>query len=109
MLQRYIVEQEPDWRWFTLCGKYMHESHASSDMHRLRLEETAAVDEMVGICTSLRRFSPTAGLTTGLNAKDFKLYWGERIDEMPKILLGRVNSGTSIKIPLSGWGKNGWC
>ncbi|MFM7982268.1 MAG: hypothetical protein ACKPKO_23410, partial [Candidatus Fonsibacter sp.] len=107
VIRRYSVDKGDGWQWCMLCGKYITEAHTTMDSHTMAVSETAAIDEMVSICTSARRFSPTAGLTTGLNVKDFKLSWGEYIDEMPKILLDRINSGTSIKVPLSGWGKRG--
>ena len=76
MIHRYIVDKGDGWQWCMLCGKYITETHTNLDSHQLAVRETAAVDDMVGICTSARRFSSTAGLTTGLNVKDFKLYWG---------------------------------
>ena len=108
--KRYVIPKQSDgstYWWCVLCGKYYNESHGVSSMHSQRVEETAAVDEMIGLCTTTRRFSPSPGLASGLNARDFKLFWGERVHEMPAILRNRLLQGAKIQIKLPGFGKQG--
>ena len=76
-----------------------------SDMHSLRCNETAAADEMIGQCSSLRRFSSIPGLTGPLSMKSFKAFWGSRIREMPRIVLDRLSRGTKIEVDMPHWGK----
>ena len=97
---RYVVPKE-QWQWCSLCSKWSNESHNSSDGHKARVAEMAAIDEMVGACspTSLRRWTPN-GLKEGLTQKSFVEYWGENIATMPQILWNRLSKGVKIEVEI---------
>ena len=66
---RYMVEKvHQGWKvWYCLlCDKQADDGHAGSKMHKERLQEMAAADEMIGCCNSCRRFEKTCGLASGL-------------------------------------------
>ena len=74
----------------------------ASDGHKERVAEMASIDEMIGPCspTSLRRWSPGAGLMGGLSQKSFMNFWGQNVASMPQILRDRLASGAKIEVEI---------
>jgi hypothetical protein len=96
---RYMSLRGEWQQWYCdLCEKYADDNHSSSAQHKLRLNEMAAADEMVGPCGSKRRFEPQPGLQLGLTRKRFRSFWGAQVDNMPKLVQDRLNEGATIEV-----------
>jgi len=87
--------------WCELCHKWATEEHCTSILHCQKLDEQAAVDEMVGPAGSARRFANEPGLMH-LSARNFLIWWGLRIPNLPSILMDRLGSGHEIAIRWGG-------
>ena len=83
-----------------------HDNHLPTDGHRLRVQEHAACDEMVGRAYGPRRFSATPGLTGPLLWCRFRRYWGEEIHQMEQLIWDRLRSGTKLIVDMPHWGKS---
>ena len=81
-IQAYIVPRD-GWHWCLLCEKWCTECHEKSTDHQNRVLEMAAITEMIGPCTSLRRWAPTPGLQGPLTKNAFKAFLGADVETMP--------------------------
>ena len=93
------------WQWRILCSKWSDATHESSTLHLERLTEMATTDEMIGCCTSLRRWSATLGLVGPLTQASFKYCWGVEVVSMPQLLRNRLAAGARILVHLPHLGK----
>jgi len=104
---RYVLQRDMGgWTGFYcyLCDKWADQAHVSTKGHVDRLLEMSAADEMIGCCTSLRRWSKTPGLLGGLTRQRFRHYWGLSIHNIVPLVRDKVLRGASIKIPYSNKG-----
>jgi len=96
--RRYVVPRE-GYPYCILCSKWSNETHLSSTEHVKRAEETAAADEMIGPCVSIRRFSSTPGMVGPLSKSAFRRFWGADVDtNMPQLLMDRLKKGCTIEV-----------
>jgi hypothetical protein len=87
--------------WCELCHKWADDMHAKSSGHIAKLDEQSALDEMVGPSFSARRFSNDPGCMK-LSTRNFVSFWGERINDLPRILMDRLRCGHTIAIRWGG-------
>ena len=106
---RYVVTKtDPQgWKGFfcTLCQKFADELHVSSSLHVNRLLEMSAADEMLGCCSSLRRWEPVPGLQGGLTKLRFTEFWGSNVENMILLVRDRIAKGVEIQVAYSKKGR----
>ena len=86
------------------------DTHCQSSMHRDRVREHAAVNEMIGRCKTARRFSATPGFMGGIHNGEggwegFKDYWGADVLQMPEHIWNRLRAGVVLRVDMPHWGK----
>jgi hypothetical protein len=102
--KRYTILKD-GWQWCILCSKWSDPTHDSSTIHLERLTEMATTEEMIGCCTSLRRWSATLGLVGPLTQASFKDCWGVEVASMPQLLRNRLAAGAKILVHVPHLGK----
>jgi hypothetical protein len=107
--------------WFcVLCQKVCYgglwgtrDAHCQSDLHKTRVWEHAAANQMIGRARSARRFSSTPGFVGNIGEgeedggwRGFKEYWGDDvITNMGEIIWNRLRSGVRLQVDMPHWGK----
>ena len=84
-LKTYVVPRDK-WEWCHLCEKWMTDTHRDSKDHIERVEEMSAITEMIGTCSSARRFSKTPGLQGLLTKSAIRTFWGSDVEGMSQIV-----------------------
>ena len=102
-LNTYVVPRD-GWQWCHLCEQWMTEAHIDSKYHIERVEEMSAITEMIGTCSSARRFSRTLGFQGLLTKSTFRTFWGSDVERMPQIVWQRLREGTQIRVSMPHWG-----
>ncbi len=89
-----------------LCAKWDDSNHRNSNEHRTRVNETAEGDVMLGMATSSRRFTQNVcGLPDYVTKRGMKLFWGNKVENMPSLLWDRMRQHTTFEVQIPGWGK----
>jgi hypothetical protein len=68
--------------------------------HYQRVQEIAAGDEMLGPCQSKRRWEAAPGCPT-LDVDSFRAFWGNRVTDMPQLLMQQLKDGVMINVRIS--------